>query len=71
MKQITIYTTDEEYEHFIELAQNLTYVKKIEVEAPKEKKRIIKHIRKGFEEMQQIKAGKVKTVSLKDFLNEL
>lgn len=71
MKQVTIYTTDEEYEHFIELAQSLSYVKKIEIEEPKEKKRIIKHIRNGFEEMQKIKAGKVKTIPLKKFLNEL
>lgn len=28
MKYVTVYTTDEKYDHFIELAQSLTYVKK-------------------------------------------
>ena len=71
MKQVIIYTTDEEYDHFIELAKSLTYVKGIEEEATKQKARTIKHIRKGFEEMQKIKSGKTKTIPLKKALNEL
>ncbi|MCH5600016.1 hypothetical protein [Niabella ginsengisoli] len=71
MKQVTIYTTDEEYDHFIELAKSLTYVKGIEEEGTKQKAHTLKHIRKGFEEMQKIKSGKAKTVPLKKFLDEL
>lgn len=70
MRQVTIYTTDEEYNHFIELAKNLTYVKKIE---PDEKFNdgILVNIKTGLEEVRLFKKGKLKTTSAKDFLNEL
>jgi uncharacterized protein YlbG (UPF0298 family) len=32
MRQVTVYTTDEEYGHFVELLKNLHYVKKIETD---------------------------------------
>jgi hypothetical protein len=71
MKQITVYTTDEEYGHFMELVKNLQYVKKIETNEKLVKENIIKNLKKGFEEMKLIKKGKLKTTSAKDFLNEL
>lgn len=71
MRQITVYTTDKEYKHFVELAKNLHYVKKIETDDEPTKEEIIKNIKKGFEEMQLIKKGKLKTSSLNDFLDEL
>ena len=70
MRQVTVYTTDKEYSHFVELARNLHYVKKIETDEPSNKD-ILNNIKKGFEEMKLIKKGKLKTTSLNDFLNEL
>jgi hypothetical protein len=32
MRQVTAYTTDKEYSHFVQLAKNLHYVKKIETD---------------------------------------
>ena len=71
MRHATIYTTDKEYEHFVELAKNLHYVKKIEMDEAPSKKEILKTLKTGFEEMALIKKGKLKTTSLNDFLNEL
>jgi len=71
MRQITVYTTDKEYSHFVELVRNLHYVKKVEVDDEPTKEEILNNIKKGFEEMQLIKQGKLKTTSAKDFLNEL
>jgi len=71
MRQVTIYTTDEDYSHFIELAKNLHYVKKIETDDEPTKEEIISNLKIGFEEMQLIKKGKLKTTSLNDFLSEL
>lgn len=71
MRQVTIYTTDREYNQFIELAKNLRYVKKIETDDLNRKAAIVKNVKKGFEEMKLIKEGKLKTTSLKDFLDEL
>jgi hypothetical protein len=72
MRQITVYTTDKEYNHFVELAKNLHYVKKIETDDESSTKdEILSNLKRGFEEMQLIKKGKLKTTSLNDFLNEL
>ena len=71
MRHVTIYTTDKEYSHFIELAKNLHYVKKIETDDEPTKEEILNNIKSGFEEMRLIKKGKLKTTSLNDFLNEL
>ncbi|MBX7224762.1 MAG: hypothetical protein K1X55_01900 [Chitinophagales bacterium] len=71
MRHVTIYTTDKDYSHFIELAKNLHYVKKIETDDEPTKEEIVSNLKRGFEEMALIKKGKLKTTSLKDFLNEL
>ncbi|HMT52329.1 MAG TPA: hypothetical protein PKD16_03790 [Saprospiraceae bacterium] len=70
MRQVTIYTTDKEYNHFVKLVKNLHYVKKIETDDEPTKEEILNNLKKGFEEMQLIKKGKLKTTSLNDFLNE-
>jgi hypothetical protein len=70
MKHVTVYTTDKEYSHFIELTKNLHYVKKIEIdEEPKES--VLDNIKAGLEEVRLFKKGKLKTTPAKDFLNEL
>lgn len=71
MRHITVYTTDKGYSHFVELTKNLHYVKKIETDDEPTKDEIVSDLRRGFEEMQLIKKGKLKTTSLNDFLNEL
>lgn len=71
MRHVTVYTTDKEYSHFVELAKNLHYVKKIETDDEPTKDEIVNNLKKGFEEMQLFKKGKLQTTSAKDFLNEL
>jgi hypothetical protein len=71
MRHVTIYTTDKEYNHFLELVKSLTYVKKIETDDEPTKEEILDNIKAGLEEMQLFKKGKLKTTSSKDFLNEL
>jgi len=71
MRHITVYTTDKEYNNFVELAKNLYYVKKIETDDEPTTEEIVSNLKKGFEEMQLIKKGKLKTTSLNEFLNEL
>jgi hypothetical protein len=71
MRHATIYTTDKEYDHFLQLAKNLSYVKKVETDDEPTKEEIINNLKRGFEEMKLIKQGKLKTTSFKDFLNEI
>jgi hypothetical protein len=71
MRHLTVYTTDKEYSHFVELTKNLHYVKKIETDEEPTKEAILSNLKKGFEEMDLIKKGKLKTTSLNDFMNEL
>ena len=71
MRQVTIYTTDKEYSHFVELAKNLHYVKKIETDEEHDIEDILENIKAGLEEVKLFKKGKLKTTSAKDFLNEL
>ncbi len=71
MRQVTIYTTDKEYSHFIELAKNLHYVKKIETDDEPTKEEIVGNIKNGLAEVKLFKKGKLKTKSPELFLNEL
>lgn len=71
MRQVTIYTTNKEYSHFVRLAKNLHYVKKIETDEEPTKEEILNNINAGLEEVQLFNKGKLKTTPVKDFLNEL
>ena len=70
MRSATVYTTEEDYSRFIELAQNLCYVKKIETDEGKSN-RILENIKAGLEEVRLFQKGKLITTPAKDFLNEL
>jgi hypothetical protein len=70
MRHVTIYTTDKEYSHFLELAKNLPYVKKIQTDEEADEN-ILNNIKAGLEEVRLFKKGKLKTTSAKDFLNEI
>ena len=71
MRQVTVYTTDKEYMHFVELAKNLHYVKKIETDEEPSKEEILDNIKAGLAEVKLFKKGKLKTTSAKSFLNEI
>ena len=71
MRQVTIYTTDKDYNHFLQLAKNLHYVKKIETDEEPTKEQIIENLKAGFEEVRLFEKGNLKTTSAKEFLNEL
>ena len=71
MRHATIYTSDKEYNQFLQLAKSLSYVKKIETDEPSTKEDILDNIKAGLEEVKLFKNGKLKTTSAKSFLNEL
>ena len=71
MRQVTIYTTDNEYNHFVQLVKSLVYVKKIETDENPDKQEEIDNITAGLKEVNLFKKGKLKTTSAADFLNEL
>lgn len=71
MRQVTVYTTDKEYSHFVQLAKNLHYVKKIETDGEPTREEILDNIKTGLEEVELFKKGKLKTTPAKDFLDEL
>ena len=71
MRHLTVYTTDKDYKHFVELAKNLHYVKKIEMDDESTNEDILNNIKTGLKEMRLFKNGKLKTTSAKDFLNKL
>ena len=70
LRQVTVYTTDKEYNHFVELAKNLQYVKRIETDEVSNEM-VLDHIKTGLKEVRLFKKGKLKTTPAKDFLNEL
>jgi len=71
MRHVTVYTTDKEYNHFLELAKNLHYVKKIETDDESIEDNVLDNIKAGLKEVSLFKKGKLKTTSANDFLNEL
>jgi hypothetical protein len=71
MRQATIHTTNKEYQHFIQLAKNLNYVKKIETDDEPTKEQVLQGIKQAVKEMKLIKAGKLKGRDARAFLNEL
>ena len=71
MRHVSVYTTDKEYNHFLELAKNLHYVKKIETDDESIEDNVLDNIKAGLKEVSLFKKGKLKTTSAKDFLNEL
>ena len=71
MRQVTIYTTDNEYNEFVQLAKNLRYVKKVETDEGDDKVSILKNLKTGLKEMELFKKGKLKTTPANDFLDDL
>lgn len=71
MRHVTVYITDKEYGHFIELAQNLHYVKRVVTDEGPTKEDILDNLKAGFEEVRLYKNGKLKTTPAKSFLDVL
>ena len=71
MRHITVYLNDNEYNHFLELAKNLSYVLKIETDEEPTKEEIVDNLKDGLKEVKLYKEGKLATTNSKDFLNEL
>jgi len=73
MKTITLQVPNLKTEAFEEIIKKLGFAKKVQIledDGPT-KEEILAGIREGFEEVKLIRAGKLKAVSLKEFLNEL
>jgi hypothetical protein len=72
MKDILISVPDKEYPFFMKLVKQFDFVtiRDTKDSAPS-KKQFLDGIREAVEEVNDIKAGKKKGQSLKDFLNEL
>ena len=68
MRQVTIYTNNRDYSHFLELARNLHYVQKIETD---EEPSALDNIKVGLNEVRLFNEGKLETTPAKDFLYEL
>ena len=58
MRHVTVYTTDKEYNHFLELAKNLHYVKKIETDDESIEDNVLDNIKAGLKEVSLFKKGK-------------
>jgi hypothetical protein len=71
MKQITLSISDTKFPFFMELINNLDFVK-IEENEGDSKIEIVKNITIGIKEIKDIQEGKItNATSLKEFLNEL
>jgi hypothetical protein len=71
MRHVTVYTTDKEYSHFLQLAKSLHYVKRIETDEDLTREDVLENLKAGLEEVQLFKKSKLKTSPAKAFLNDL
>jgi hypothetical protein len=72
MKDIVISVPDKEYHFFMKLVKQFNFVTiKGTTDEPPSKKQFLDGLSDAIEEVNDIKAGKKKGQSLKDFLNEL
>jgi hypothetical protein len=72
MKQVTLHIPEKKYQLFMEFVKSIDFIKKIDVEEQEpNKKQILQGIKQAVEEVNLIKAGKLKGINAKDLLNEL
>jgi hypothetical protein len=72
LRRISLFISDKDYNHFIELAKNLHYVKKIELdESDQTKEEILNGLRQAVKEVKKVKASELKARLLKDLKKEL
>ncbi len=72
MKQVTLHIPDKNYPLFMEMAKSIKFIKKIDVEETvTSKQQILQDIKQAAEEVNLIKAVRLKGINAKDLLNEL
>ncbi len=71
MRQVTLHIPDKKYTIFIELLKSIDFIKKIEETNEPTKEDVLEGIREAVQEVNLIKAGKLKGINAKDLLNEL
>jgi hypothetical protein len=71
VKQVTLHIPDNKYPLFIELANSLNFVKKIEVDENLSKRKVLKGIKQAVKEVNLVKAGKLAARDARDLINEL
>jgi hypothetical protein len=71
LKQITISIPEKKYSFFMELIQNLGFIKKIETEGASSKEEILQGLKEAVEEVKLHKKGKLTLKTAQQFLDEL
>lgn len=73
MKTITLQVPDSKATLFLDMVKKLGNARKVQVveDKPTSKAEILEGIKEAVEEVKLIRAGKMKAVSLQDFLDEL
>jgi hypothetical protein len=69
-KQVVLNVNNNKYPFFIELIKNFDFIQVADNQGDA-KKDIIANLTEGFQQIKQIKAGKLRTRSVENFLNEL
>ncbi|WP_111392070.1 hypothetical protein [Algoriphagus aquaeductus] len=70
MKEVIIKVPEEKYKFFMELVHSLGF-DSVRSELGDSDEEVVENLKNGFQELKEIKAGKVKGTPVEDFLNEL
>jgi len=70
-QRIVLNVTPRKYDFLMELLQNFNFVKVIEENQGDSREEIIANLKQTAKDLRLLKAGKLETRPLKDFLNEL
>ena len=71
MIQIKLAIPEKKYSFFMDLIDNLHFVKRINDEEEPSKQQILHDLDQAIEEVNLIKAGKLKAIAAKEILDEL
>jgi hypothetical protein len=71
MRQITLNIPDKKFNFFMELIRSLDFVKKVKADDEPTKEQILQDLFDSVEEVNLIKAGKLKGIPAKDLIHEL
>lgn len=70
MKQVVLNVEESKFNFFMELIQNLEFVK-VEKDTNHSKEEIVESLKQSFKELKLYKEGKLKGIPAKELLNEL
>ncbi len=68
--KVVLEVKDSKAAFFMELVKNFSFIKKVEVEKEPTKEEILEGIRQAVKEVNLIKAGKMKGIPAREFLDE-